>query len=123
VDAIKRGTAADLGNRGVGFNTSDTFKDYVGHASPGYEWHHIVPQHDDNIDAFGNRAIHSTSNMILLPEDVHLTISKNYSRGKSRGTSGLTLRDELKPMTFDEQHKEGVSMIIEALKAHGLATP
>jgi hypothetical protein len=123
LDAIKRGTAADLGNRGVGFNTSDTFKDYVGHASPGYEWHHIVPQHDDNIDAFGNRAIHSTSNMILLPEDVHLTISKNYSRGKSRGTSGLTLRDELKPMTFDEQHKEGVSMIIEALKAHGLATP
>jgi hypothetical protein len=79
-----------------------------------------VPQHLSNLDAFGNQATHSTSNMILLPEDVHPTISKGYSRGKSRGASGLTLRDELKPMTFDEQHKEGISMIIEALKAHGL---
>ena len=121
LDAIKRGTAADLGNREVGFNTSDTFKDYVGHAPRSYEWHHIVPQHKDDIDAFGNQAIHSTSNMILLPKDVHLTISKAYSSGKADAASGLTLRDRLKPKTFDEQHEEGIKMIVEMLRANGLA--
>jgi hypothetical protein len=81
---------------------------------PGYEWHRIVPQHDDNIKAFGDLAINSTSNLVLLKKkEYHDPITYDFYNAKLEDTGDLTLREFLKPKTFDEQHAEGVKILLE----------
>jgi hypothetical protein len=70
----------------VGFDSFEDFKDTFGRFGRDNAWHHIVGQHQSNIDKFGEHAIHSTSNLIRLPKDVHDKLSGFYnSRPKFAG--------------------------------------
>jgi hypothetical protein len=115
--AVRRGSARRI-NSEVGFNRFRTFKNNLGHAPPGYQWHHIVNYHPTNIRQFGFHALNSSSNLILLPTEVHRKVSAAYSSSKLPGVKGLTLRDWLKLKSFDDQHRHGVRIVNKIMREH-----
>jgi hypothetical protein len=110
-DAIKRGTAKDMGD-GIGFVSQSAFETVFGPAGDGYDWHHIVNKHRANMETFGPFYIHNTSNFIRLPELEHGAISAYYSKSKNKAIKGFTVRNWLKSESFDSQHTEGIKIVL-----------
>ncbi len=98
-----------------GFRSFAEFKQEVGPARPGFEWHHIVEQHSQNVSVFGAEAVHNTGNLIEAPYDAHRALSGFYS-SKQEFTNGQTVREWLKPQSFEAQFEFG----LQALKAFGI---
>ena len=95
-----------------GYETFNAFKKANGSAGKGYAWHHIVEQNPSNIEKFGNRAIHTESNLVKLPhgkETLHSKVSGYYSR-KAPFTKGR-VRDVVNKMSYEDQYNHGVEIL------------
>jgi hypothetical protein len=66
---------------------------------------------------FPSERINSTDNLMWVPINVHKRISSAYSR-KDRQT-GMTLRDMLNRLPWDEQYNRGLREVKRAWKAPG----
>ena len=99
-----------------GFRSFDAFKRAMGPAGPGHAWHHIVEQHQGNINRFGAQAIHSLGNIVRLPHGagaLHNRISGLYSsvRFQITGSYTQTVREWVSTKSFDEQYQFGLQAI------------
>jgi hypothetical protein len=109
ISAVNRGLAKKIGDE-VGFETSQAFQKVNGRAGDGQQWHHILPQHESNIENFGKALIHSIPNQIILSIDAYIKINAHYSTKPNR-LHGLTVMDWLKGQSFDSQHEYGIRVI------------
>jgi hypothetical protein len=108
--------AGEVSARGeVGFSSFSAFKRAAGPAGPKQDWHHIVPQHADNVKRFGAETIHSSSNLVKLPREVHQKINAYYN-SKLNFSAPLTVRDWLKTQPFDKQKAFGDQVIAKFYK-------
>ena len=64
---------------GIGFDTFDELKDYLGPAGEGKQWHHIVEQSQIGKSSFTPQQIHNTNNVMAINRGVHSKISGFYS--------------------------------------------
>ncbi|REG37728.1 hypothetical protein ATI61_101715 [Archangium gephyra] len=80
--------------------------------SPGNSkrWHHIVEQHESNINRFGPEAIHNTENVIPLDEGLHTAVSALYSSKRRfiTGTDKLTVRQWIRTQSYEAQREFGL---------------
>jgi hypothetical protein len=102
------GEAADLG-----FKSFQSFKAFFGPAGEGMDWHHIVGQHQGNIEQFGAESIHNMSNIAATERALHTQISAFYSSVQPF-SEGMTVREWLSTKEFGEQMMQGM-MIMEVL--------
>lgn len=86
----------------MSFGSARSFKDKFGSAGEGWEWEHLVEQTDGNVGRFGEEQIHNTENVIRLPKLWHEKIS-NYYSSKPKDLDGLTVREVVSKMSYDEQ--------------------
>lgn len=97
------------------FNSFDDFKDALGAAGEGKEWHHIVEQRQANLTRFGPEALHNTENVIRLDANIHRQISAWYST-KPQGWN-QTIRQWLGEQSFEAQRQYG----LKTLRRFGVA--
>jgi hypothetical protein len=76
----------------------------------GYEDHHIVGQHAQNREQFGDSRIDSRENQVRIPVLKHIDISAWYSRGNDE-YGGLSPRDYLRGKDWDEQTRVGLDIL------------
>jgi hypothetical protein len=76
----------------------------------GYQDHHIVGQHAQNREQFGDSRIDSRENQVRIPVLKHIDISAWYStRNKEFGD--LSPRDYLRDKDWDEQTRVGLDIL------------
>ena len=100
---------------GEGFASFDLFKKSQKNAGPGYDWHHIVSQHEENIARFGAKNIHNTNNLVRIPKQIHWIINAEYA-SKPFWLKGATVREWLLKQSFDEQAAFGREAIKRAIE-------
>lgn len=101
----KEGRVLPSGHRA--FKSFDDFKDFMGPAGEGKQWHHIVEQRKVNVERFGPEAIHNTENVIGARKELHDKISAYYS-SKSEETGGMVVREWLRAKSYEEQRAFGL---------------
>jgi hypothetical protein len=84
-------------------------------SQPGYHNHHIVGQHWQNRQKFGDGPVQSRENIVRIPVLKHIEITRWYSTQNSR-YGGMTSRDYLRGREWDEQTEVG----LEVLREHGV---
>nr|WP_257463327.1 hypothetical protein [Archangium lipolyticum] len=104
----KQGILLPNGHRA--FKSFDDFKDFMGPAGDGNQWHHIVEQRKVNVDRFGPEAIHNTENVIAVEKARHDAISAYYS-SKSRDTGNMVVREWLRTKSYEEQRAFGLDIL------------
>lgn len=104
----KEGRVLPSGHRA--FKSFDDFKDFMGPAGEGKQWHHIVEQRKVNIERFGPEAIHNTENVIVARKELHDKISAYYS-SKSEETGGMVAREWLRTKSYEEQRAFGLRIL------------
>ncbi len=65
-----------------------------------------MPQHSGNKKVFGEFDLHCTDNVVYISYDEHKKLNRYSSIG--RDDLGMSFRDWLRPMTFDEQYVHGI---------------
>ena len=82
---------------------------------PGQELHHVVEQCQASParSGFSLNRLNSTDNLVWLDKATHQKISAAYS--STVPGLGMTLRNSMNGMSFDEQHKIGMAIIQKAL--------
>jgi hypothetical protein len=80
-----------------------------GAAGPGKEWHHIVEQGGDNATNFSPEQLHSTKNIMPLPDPVHDLVTAEYA--KEYDHSGVSVREWLSGQSFEDQWNEGIKIL------------
>ena len=95
------------------FKSFDDFKDFMGQAGEGKQWHHVVEKREVNVKRFGSEALHNTENVIALEEGLHIDVSAFYSSKQEfiTGTSSLTVRQWLNTQSYETQHQFGLRAI------------
>jgi RHS repeat-associated protein len=93
-----------------GFASFRAFKQAVGPAGRGMQWHHVVGQTSSNIGRFGSEAIHAADNLIALDAATHARISGFYS-SKQAFTGGKTVRDWLGGQSLTAQREFGMKVL------------
>lgn len=78
----------------------------------GYHDHHIVGQHAENREQFGDSMIDSRENQVRIPVLKHIDISAWYSTG-NKEFGGLSPRDYLRGKDWDEQMRIGLDILRE----------
>jgi hypothetical protein len=78
----------------------------------GYHDHHIVGQHAQNREQFGDSRIDSRENKVRIPVLKHIDISAWYSKGND-DFGGLSPRDYLRGKDWDEQMRVGLDRLRE----------
>ncbi|HEX5751476.1 MAG TPA: hypothetical protein VFZ09_34960 [Archangium sp.] len=104
---IRQGRLLSNGHRA--FKSFDDFKDVMGSAGKGKQWHHIVEKHPHNTERFGAEALHNTENVIPLDEAIHTRISAWYS-SKPQGWS-MTVREWIRQQSYEAQREYGISVL------------
>ncbi len=98
-----------LPNGSRAFQSFDDFKDVMGPAGKGKQWHHIVEQHKGNLKRFGPEALHNTENVIPLQETTHKKISAWYST-KPPGWN-KTIREWVSEQSYEAQRDYGLYVL------------
>jgi hypothetical protein len=78
----------------------------------GYHDHHIVGQHAQNRDRFGDSRIDSRENLVRISVVKHLDISAWYQTGNVK-FDNLSPRDYLRDKDWDEQMGVGLDILRE----------
>ena len=94
-----------------GFDTYHQFKNNIGSAGSGKEWHHIVEQSQIKKSGFSPNSIHNTSNIIAIEKRVHRKISGYYSTKSFQYTGGLSVRDWLAGQSYEKQLEFGINVL------------
>ncbi len=97
--------------QGAGFSSFKAFKNVVGRAGEGRQWHHIVEQTPSNLARFGSGPIQNTGNLIRLDTGVHQQISGFYSSIQPF-TGGATVRQWLGTQPFAIQQQFGEEVLL-----------
>lgn len=91
------------------------FKSWAGNAKPNYQWHHIVEQGNSKFPAL---AIHNPQNLVQIPTAIHQKCVNSWMAKKFAGSvagfafkSSLTVRDQVRAMSWQNQHKFGVQLL------------
>ncbi|QRK06784.1 hypothetical protein JQX13_43090 [Archangium violaceum] len=107
----KEGRLLPSGHRA--FKSFDDFKDVMGPAGKGNQWHHIVEKRETNLKRFGSEALHNTENVVPLDEGVHIDVSAFYSSKQEfiTGSPGLTVRQWLNTQSYEAQRQFGLRAI------------
>lgn len=107
----KEGRLLPNGHRA--FKSFDDFKDFMGPAGEGKQWHHIVEQREANLKRFGPEALHNTENVIPLDKNLHARVSAFYSsiQKELTGSSKLTVRMWLGTQSYEAQRQFGLRAI------------
>nr|WP_254330456.1 hypothetical protein [Corallococcus exiguus] len=88
------------------------FKQAMGPAGVGKQWHHIVEQTPGNVERFGPHALHNTDNVIRLDTSLHKKVSALFSMIRPELTSShLTIRQWLSTRPFAVQYDFGLKAI------------
>ncbi len=107
----KEGRVLPSGHRA--FKSFDDFKDFMGPAGKGKQWHHIVEKRDANLKRFGSESLHNTENVVPLEEGLHTDVSAFYSSKQEfiTGSPSLTVRQWLNTQSYETQRQFGLSAI------------
>ncbi|OJT22043.1 hypothetical protein BO221_25220 [Archangium sp. Cb G35] len=107
----KEGRVLPSGHRG--FKSFDDFKDFMGPAGEGKQWHHIVEKREANLKRFGAEALHNTENIVSLDRDLHTRVSAFYSsiQKELTGSRKLTVRMWLGTQSYEAQRQFGLIAI------------
>lgn len=107
----KEGRVLPSGHRA--FKSFDNFKDFMGPAGEGKQWHHIVEKRDANLKRFGAEALHNTENIVSLDKDLHTRVSAFYSsiQKELTGSRKLTVRMWLGTQSYEAQRQFGLIAI------------
>lgn len=103
----KKGRLLHTGHRA--FKSFNDFKDAMGSAGNGKQWHHIVEKHQRNLMRFGPEALHNTENVIPLDEAIHTRVSAWYS-SKPPGWN-MTVREWVSQQSYEAQREYGLSVL------------
>jgi hypothetical protein len=89
------------------------FKNALGPAGEGKQWHHIVEQTPGNVERFGPHALHNTKNVIPLETATHTEVSRIYSsiRPEITNSRTLTVRQWLSTQPYEAQRAFGLKAI------------
>lgn len=89
------------------------FKQAMGPAGAGRQWHHIVEQTPGNVERFGPHALHNTDNVIRLDARMHTRISGIFSSIRFDLTQShtMTVRQWLSTQSFEEQRRFGMLVL------------
>ena len=91
--------------------TLEELQEPVGSDSQGgYHDHHIVGQHAENRQRFGDDLIDSRENLVRIPVLKHIDISAWYST-RNDDFGGLSPRDYLRDKGWDEQMRVGLDRL------------
>jgi hypothetical protein len=95
------------------FKSFRAFKQFMGKAGDGKQWHHIVEKHKFNLNRFGAEALHNTENVVPLEDGLHIDVSAFYSskRPKLTGSDTLTVREWVRTLSYEAQRKFGLEAI------------
>ena len=96
------------------YSSYGAFKYRHGKAGLGKHWHHLVEQCQIRLSNISAKLIYSVQNTIALDAALHQQISNFYS-SKPDFTNGLTVRNWLSTMTFDEQYAWGLKFLDQIL--------
>ena len=99
----------------VEFRSNSELKRYLGPAGEGRSWHHIVEQRLADNGRFPTEWIHSTDNVINVPDILHQCINAEMSKIKP-DSGGLTVRQWLEPQSFEFQYDYGLELIEECVE-------
>jgi len=91
------------------FKSFDEFKDHMGPAGKDKHWHHIVEQHQGNLQKFGPEALHNTANVISIDAKTHVRISAWYSSRPEGWT--MTIRQWVSQQSYEAQREYGLSVL------------
>jgi hypothetical protein len=103
-------TVADEAGQVRSYPDYRTAKRQLG-SRPGQELHHLVEQSQAKPErsGFSVERINTTDNMVYLPVDVHRRVTASYASKQLR--SGMTLRDEMNGLSWDEQYEAGIEAV------------
>ena len=75
-------------------------------------------QHDGNVRRFGRNRIDNYENRVRIPRLKHIEISRFYSKSGNPQFGGLSPRDYLRSMSWNEQMRIGLEILkkFEVLK-------
>ncbi len=97
--------------QGASFRSFSSFKNALGPAGEGAQWHHIVEQTPGNLARFGPGPIQNTGNLIRLDVATHQQISGFYSSIQPF-TGGATVRSWLSTQSFEIQQQFGQEVLL-----------
>jgi hypothetical protein len=86
------------------------FKNAMGSAGNGKQWHHIIEQTPGNLQRFGPETIHNTDNVIAIDKGIHERISAYYS-SKQRIAGGRVVREWLREQSYEQQREFGIRVL------------
>ncbi|QRN93076.1 hypothetical protein JRI60_28150 [Archangium violaceum] len=111
VGTPKKGRLLPNGHRA--FKSFDDFKDFMGPAGEGKQWHHIVEKREANLKRFGPESLHNTENVVPLEEGLHVDVSAFYSSKQEfiTGSPSLTVRQWLNTRSYEAQRQFGLRAI------------
>ncbi|RKG75536.1 hypothetical protein D7W79_20100 [Corallococcus exercitus] len=94
------------------------FKQAMGPAGAGKQWHHVVEQTPGNVERFGPHALHNTDNVIRLDARMHTRISGIVSSIRADLTRSytMTVRQWLSTQSFEEQRRFGMLVLEQVMK-------
>ena len=107
----KEGRVLPSGHRA--FKSFDDFKDFMGPAGEGKQWHHIVEKREANLKRFGSESLHNTENVVPLEEELHTDVSAFYSSKQEfiTGSPRLIVRQWLNTQSYEAQRQFGLRAI------------
>ncbi len=100
------------------FRSFREFKEIVGPAGEGFEWHHLVEQRLADNGRFAPEEIHNTDNIVRLRRDVHICVNATMS-SIQRYSHGKTVRMWLESMSFEKQFNLALDIIDDCLRLLG----
>ena len=99
------------------FKDEKELKKHLGPAGRNHHWHHIVEKRLARDGVFPPEVIHSTDNIISLPDEVHYCI--NGEMGSYYQDTGLRTRIVVSTWTFAEQFNYGLDLIYKCYARKG----
>ncbi|WP_233582697.1 hypothetical protein [Corallococcus sp. CA053C] len=105
------GTATGAGPSSVrAWKSFSGFKNAMGPAGSGKQWHHIVEQTPGNVQRFGPEALHNTENVVAIDEQLHKLVSAFYS-SRQDVAGGRIVRDWLRMQSYEQQRAFGLQTL------------
>ena len=106
---IASGTPRRPDHEHLRFNSERELKEFLGPAGRDYHWHHIVEKWLARDGIFPPEVIHSTDNIIGIPDKVHYCVT-GIMRSNYLDT-GITTRKVVATWKFAEQFNYGIDLI------------
>jgi len=90
------------------FDTFEKLKDHLGSAGANRDWHHIVGQHQANVEKFGAKAIHNTANVVSIDRtEAHHTVNGVFATKNG----GVRIRDSVGQLPYEQQRAYGEAVL------------